>query len=205
MDQHSRINVGYLTKTKIVCTLGPASFKEPVLEKMVQAGMDAARLNFSHGSHQEKVEVFNILRKLSTKYDEQLSIICDIQGPKIRTGRMEDPEGFYVEVNHQIKVTPKDIKGNRDRIQIHYESILTDLDKDDLIFINDGLVRLRVLEKQPEDLLCVVEAAGQISDHKGFFFFQISQKKKKKKKVVIFHLETFLWMSLLPKMTKIWN
>jgi len=161
----SQINVDKLIKTKIVCTLGPASYDPAVLESMIKAGMDVVRLNFSHGEQSDHEKIFKLVRSLSAKYDNQVSIICDIQGPKIRTGRMEAP--FSVSAGDTLKVTPDKILGNKERIQIKYDTMLKDLDVGDTIFINDGIIRLAVKEKTNTDLVTVVEAGGQISDHKG--------------------------------------
>jgi len=164
-EPNFKLNVEKLIKTKIVCTLGPASNEPKVLEEMIKAGMDVVRLNFSHGTHEDHKKVFEMVRELSKKYDNQVSIICDIQGPKIRTGRMEAP--FILSAGEVINVTPEKIVGNKNRIQIKYETMLKDLNEGDFIFINDGIIRLRVKEKKSNDLVCVVEAGGQISDHKG--------------------------------------
>jgi len=158
-------NVEKLIKTKIVCTLGPASYDPAVLEKMIQAGMDVVRLNFSHGVHADHEKVFKLIRELSAKHDHQISIMCDIQGPKIRTGRME--KEFIINSGDTIRVTPEKITGNKDRIQIKYDTMLNDLHEGDTIFINDGIIRLRVKQKEGKDLVCICEAGGTISDHKG--------------------------------------
>jgi len=100
-----KVNVERLIKTKIVCTLGPACSNPKVLEEMILSGMDVVRLNFSHGTHEEHKKLFNLVRELSKKYDEQVSIMCDIQGPKIRTGRMEAP--FNILAGDIMKVTPE--------------------------------------------------------------------------------------------------
>jgi len=165
MDSKGNFNCGKLIKTKIVCTLGPASHDPKVLEEMIKAGMDIVRLNFSHGTHDDHKKLFQTIRELSAKFDHQVSIMCDIQGPKIRTGRMESK--FSVSAGDIIKVTPEKIIGNKDRIQVKYETMLKDLSVGDTIFINDGIIKLRVKEKLEHDLLCVTEAGGDISDHKG--------------------------------------
>ena len=107
--------------TKIVCTLGPASAKEEVLEEMILAGMDVCRLNFSHGKYESHKETFDTVRRLGEKYDHQVAVLCDIQGPKIRTGKMKKP--FEVSVGDTIRVTPSSCEGNPDRIQISYETL----------------------------------------------------------------------------------
>lgn len=154
-----------LVKTKIVCTLGPASSKPEVLEEMIKAGMDIVRLNFSHGTHEEHTKAFNMVRELGAKYNQQISIIADIQGPKIRTGVMKEP--FVVKAGDKINVTPNEVIGTPELIQIKYETILKDLDKGDVIFINDGVIKLAITGKDSEKLFCVVEAGGTISDKKG--------------------------------------
>jgi len=154
-----------LIKTKVVCTLGPASEKPEVLEQLIKAGMDVVRLNFSHGTHEEHTAVFNLVRELSAKYDHQVSIIADIQGPKIRTGVMKEP--FTAKAGDKIGVTPKEVIGTPQLIQIKYETILKDLVPGDTIFINDGVIKLTVESKDAEKLNCVVDAGGVISDKKG--------------------------------------
>jgi pyruvate kinase len=153
--------------TKIVCTLGPASSSEQRLEEMIQAGMDVVRLNFSHGAHEKHQETFELVRRLSARYDQQVAILCDIQGPKIRTGKMK--EHFLINVGDVIRVTPESILGTPQRIQVKYKTLLEDLDTDDIIFINDGNVKLVVMEKEisSKDLICKCMAAGTISDNKG--------------------------------------
>mmetsp|Transcript_11474 Transcript_11474/g.15923 ORF Transcript_11474/g.15923 Transcript_11474/m.15923 type:complete len:530 (-) Transcript_11474:230-1819(-) len=153
--------------TKIVCTVGPASSSEETLEQMINAGMDVVRLNFSHGLHEKHREAFDMVRSLSSEYNNQVAILCDIQGPKIRTGLME--AGFELRRGDVVRVTPDEVAGNKGRFQIKYESLLEDLDKDDVIFINDGTVKLVVLEQDlpNRDLVCECEAAGAVSDHKG--------------------------------------
>jgi pyruvate kinase len=122
-------------------------------------------MNFSHGTHEEHEKTFRLVRELSAQYDEQVSVICDIQGPKIRTGRMK--QAFTVKPGDTIRVTPEKIEGTPERISIKYPTIVQDLDPGETIFINDGVIRLKVVEKQANDLVCTVEAGGTISDHKG--------------------------------------
>jgi pyruvate kinase len=158
-------NVKELVKTKIVCTLGPASTSEAMIEKMIIAGMDIVRLNFSHGDHEDFRRTFQTVRTLSEKHNNQISIICDIQGPKIRTGLMAEP--FTVKTGDEIRVTPNEITGTRECIQIRYATMLTDMVPGDLIFINDGIIRLVVTKKEETCLVCLVESGGIISDKKG--------------------------------------
>eukprot|EP01124_Arcella_intermedia_P036834 TRINITY_DN9728_c0_g2_i1.p1 TRINITY_DN9728_c0_g2~~TRINITY_DN9728_c0_g2_i1.p1 ORF type:complete len:526 (+),score=63.44 TRINITY_DN9728_c0_g2_i1:214-1578(+) len=127
--------------------------------------MDVVRLNFSHGKHEHHRKLFDTVRSLSARYDHQLSVICDIQGPKIRTGRMAAP--FSVQPGDTIDVTPHSVTGTKECIQIKYETLLTDLHPNDTIFINDGIIKLVVERVNEHSLSCVVQAGGVISDHKG--------------------------------------
>jgi len=122
-------------------------------------------LNFSHGSLEDFRNLFNMVRRLSEKYDNQVSIICDIQGPKIRTGLMAAP--FQIKSGDVIRVTPHEVTGTPECIQIRYETMLKDLNAGDLIFVNDGIIRLAVTGKEETCLVCVCEAGGLISDKKG--------------------------------------
>mmetsp|Transcript_38747 Transcript_38747/g.97602 ORF Transcript_38747/g.97602 Transcript_38747/m.97602 type:complete len:535 (-) Transcript_38747:434-2038(-) len=157
--------LGVTNRTKIVCTLGPASSSPEVLAKMITAGMDVCRLNFSHGSHEGHRKMFNLVRHISAQHEHQVSILADIQGPKIRCGKMEKP--FQPAIGSTIKVTAEEVIGTPERFTITYSTIVKDLVKGDLIFVNDGVVRLRVQSKTDTDLICVVEATGTISDNKG--------------------------------------
>eukprot|EP01130_Rhizamoeba_saxonica_P019081 TRINITY_DN9791_c0_g1_i1.p1 TRINITY_DN9791_c0_g1~~TRINITY_DN9791_c0_g1_i1.p1 ORF type:complete len:479 (-),score=140.62 TRINITY_DN9791_c0_g1_i1:39-1475(-) len=154
-----------LTRTKIVCTLGPASSSEEALTTLIQSGLDVCRLNFSHGEHEVHQELFNRVRSIGDKLQQQVSILCDIQGPKIRTGEMAEP--FDVVAGDKIKVTPEEVVGTPEVITVRYENILNDLDVDDVIFINDGIIKLVVESKDDQYLNCVVACAGTISSRKG--------------------------------------
>lgn len=129
--------------------------------------MDVARLNFSHGTYTEHQETFDTIRRLGEKYDNQLAVLCDIQGPKIRTGKMKEP--FVVAAGDKIRVTPDEVAGTPELIQISYQTLVQDLDVGDVIFINDGTVKLEVEGKDvaKNELLCEVKTAGKISDNKG--------------------------------------
>ncbi|GAB4316822.1 MAG: pyruvate kinase [Promethearchaeota archaeon] len=154
-----------IVKTKIVCTLGPASDDPETLRRMINAGMDVCRQNFSHGDHSYHEKLFHRVRELAHDCGEQVSILCDVQGPKIRTGLVKEP--FTLRTGDFIKVTPEPVLGTPECVQIRYPTILKDLDVGDTIFINDGIVKLVVREKLPRALSCEVEAGGMISDHKG--------------------------------------
>ncbi len=145
-------------KTKIVCTIGPVVESRDMLEKLIDAGMDVARLNFSHGDHDRHRRIFEDIRELSEEKDRDVAILCDIQGPKIRTGKMVEP--FVVNTDDEVRVTTEDIPGTNERFTIHYPQLLTDLEEGDEIFQNDGIVKLRVMERDETDLICTVRSGG---------------------------------------------
>ncbi len=154
-----------LTKTKIVCTLGPASRSEEVLRRMLKEGMDCARLNFSHGTADEMRQLVALLRRLGDEGGNQLAIMCDIQGPKIRVGKVAAP--FVLREGDETRVTPQKLLGDAKRFTITLKTLLTDLQVNDEIFLNDGVVRLVVTAVESDNLVCRVVAGGPISDHKG--------------------------------------
>jgi len=157
--------------TKIVCTLGPASNNDDTLKQLVLSGMDVCRLNFSHGTHEEHYETFQRVRRVGKLVgNEQVAVLVDIQGPKIRTGKMQQP--FQVQKGDVIRVTSQELPnggGTPDRIQIRYDTLYQDLDVDDVIYINDGTVKLVVTEKDDttKNLICSVAMSGTISNNKG--------------------------------------
>lgn len=153
------------TRTKIVCTIGPSSRSRDAISELLDAGMDLARINFSHGDHDINRETFSMLRDVASSNKRHLGIICDIQGPKIRTGRMKHP--FRLNENDIINITSEDILGTRERISMDHPAIVKDLVIGDEIYINDGMIRLRVTDKKKGDLVCEVRAGGLVSDRKG--------------------------------------
>lgn len=153
------------TKTKIVCTIGPMSDSRKMMADLMDAGMNIARINFSHGDHETLKRVFGDLREVSEEKGIHLAILCDIQGPKIRTGIMEEP--FRVNDGDMIRITSEDVFGTPERITIDLPGIEKDLDVEDIIFINDGTIKLKITGKEENDLLCQVRSGGIISNRKG--------------------------------------
>jgi len=152
-------------KTKIVCTIGPVTENKEALEKLMDAGMDVARLNFSHGDHDRHRRVFSQLRELAEDMDRDIAILCDIQGPKIRTGEMKEP--FVLNTGDIVLITPDEVIGTPERFTVRYPKLIEDLNVGDEIFVNDGIVKLKVIEKEKTDLVCTVRSGGLISDGKG--------------------------------------
>lgn len=150
-------------KSKIVCTIGPAVESEEMLRKLIDAGMNVARLNFSHGTQEYHAEVFNRIRKISNN----VAIMCDIQGPKIRIGKMKEPVNLIS--GQMIKITLKDIIGDGNEVSITHKGFLNDVEKGSYVYINDGIVKLviREVNKKEGYANCEVLLGGMISSNKG--------------------------------------
>ncbi|WP_455538052.1 pyruvate kinase [Terrisporobacter sp.] len=153
-------------KTKIVCTLGPASQSEETLTKLVQNGLNVCRFNFSHGSHEEHKERMDVVKKVRENLKKPVAILLDTKGPEIRTGNFSDPEVFLEEGSKFI-ITMEDVVGTKDICTVSYKGLAEDVKKGDLILIDDGLVGLRVEEVIGEEIHCIVENSGIVKNHKG--------------------------------------
>ena len=155
-----------MRKTKIVCTLGPATDDEEVLRKLMLAGMNVARLNFSHGTHEEQKKRMDMVKKLRAQLGLPIAILLDTKGPEIRT---RDFEGGKVEVKEGdfFTLTTRDILGDSTISSITYPDLYKDVQVGTHILIDDGLVELEVKSISGEDILCTVITGGYISNHKG--------------------------------------
>ncbi len=153
-----------ITRSKIVCTIGPATKSEDILKKLIEAGMNVARLNLSHGTHKEHAELFERIRALSDK----IAIMFDIQGPKIRLGKMKDDLKYSLKMGDLFTLTSRNIEGNGDISSITYKKLPSDVKIGDLLYVNDGIICLKVLEiNNNTDIKCKVLTGGEISSHKG--------------------------------------
>ncbi len=152
-------------KTKIVCTIGPASESRSKLEKLCRAGMDAVRLNFSHGTYAEHKQKLELVRQISKKLCRDVAVIQDLCGPKIRTGKLP-PEGLWVKHGQEIVLVPRR-PGNKNEVPISYAGLAKDVKKGDAILLSDGSIELRVSAVEAEKVLCKVLVGGVIESHKG--------------------------------------
>ena len=130
--------MGKLIQSKIVCTLGPATDSKEKIHELIDAGMNVARLNFSYGTHDYHKKVIENIRSVS----DSVAILCDIQGPKIRIGDLEAP--FSVAPDDFINITTEKVIGTKELISISYKGFLQDVKSGDLVYINDGLIKLVV-------------------------------------------------------------
>lgn len=153
-------------RTKIVCTLGPSSNSEEKIDELVRNGMNIARLNFSHGTHEEKGEVIQILRKVADRYDVSLPILADLQGPKIRVGKMKDG-AQQIEKGDYVTLVPDDIEGTSERVPVDYKDLMKDAVEGNKLLIDDGLLELKVMKKNADSLVAQVMVGGTLKSRKG--------------------------------------
>ena len=153
-------------KTKFVCTIGPASDSYEMIEKMIEAGMNVARLNFSHGDFASHGEVIKKVRAASTKIGKRVAIMADLPGPKMRIGNLaEDP--ITLDKGAHFTLTAEETPGNRNRVSITMKQLPGVVKKDDTLFLNDGLIQLRVDKVDGLDIHCSVIVGGQLRSRKG--------------------------------------
>ncbi|WP_026894592.1 pyruvate kinase [Clostridiisalibacter paucivorans] len=156
-----------MKKTKIVCTLGPASEKREVLKGMIKSGLNVARLNFSHGNHEEHKVRIDMVKALRDELELPIAVMLDTKGPEIRTGNFEGGE-ITVEDGDTITLTTRDTMGNKDLCHVTYKGLAKDVNVGDTILIDDGLVGLKVIDiKEDTDIVCTVENGGVIKNKKG--------------------------------------
>ena len=155
-----------MRKTKIICTIGPASESESVLTQMCKAGMNVARLNFSHGSHKEQLVKYNRVLKVRKELGLPVATLLDTKGPEIR---LRDFEGGKVELvsGQQFVLTTEEIMGTAERATISYKNLKNDINVGKTILIDDGLIEMTVEEIKGEDIVCKVINGGFVSNHKG--------------------------------------
>ena len=153
-------------RTKIVCTLGPASDSEEILTKLIENGLNVCRFNFSHGSHEEHKVRLDTVKKVREKLNKPIAILLDTKGPEIRTGQFSDPE-VLLEEGKEFTITMKDVVGTKEMCTVSYKDLAKDVKTEDMILIDDGLVGLRVKEVNGDDIVCIVENSGIVKNHKG--------------------------------------
>jgi pyruvate kinase len=155
-----------LPATKIVCTIGPASRPPRILSAMIRAGMSIARLNFSHGTHEEHDAAIRGIRREAARQGRHVAILQDLQGPKIRLGLFEEGEALLA-AGDRFTLTTEPVAGNAAVASVSYRGLPDDVKRGDAIFLNDGLVRLAVQEVRGREVRCRVVEGGAVGDRKG--------------------------------------
>ena len=156
-----------LRRAKIVCTIGPASNSEPSLRMLMQAGMDVARLNFSHGSHDDHARVIEILRRTATSEGRTICILQDLQGPKIRTGALKGHQPVKLQVGARVTITTREVEGTADLISTTFQGLPEEMRAGSRILLSDGRIELRVLQVEGQDIECEVVNGGALAEHQG--------------------------------------
>lgn len=158
-----------MRKTKIVCTIGPACDSEETLRAMMLAGMNVARLNFSHGTHAEHQVRIDRIKKLRAELDLPIAIMLDTKGPEYRIGTFE---GGKIELHNgdTFTFTTEPVTGSAERVSVSYAGLAQDLEPGDTVLVNDGLIALTVTATTDTDVICRVTAGGVLSDRKSMSF-----------------------------------
>ncbi len=161
-----------MRRTKIVCTIGPASAGVEQLDRLVEAGMDVARLNFSHGTHAEHAEVVRLLREGEERWGRPVAILQDLQGPKIRLGTFGEHGGRRVDLEpgRPFTLSRRPCVGTDERAWVAPPESLGSVKAGDQVLMDDGMIQLRVEETTADEVRCRVVVGGRISDHKGLSF-----------------------------------
>ncbi len=154
-------------RAKIVATLGPASNSEAMFRELVRAGLDVARLNFSHGVNAEKLELIEMIRSVSAKEGKRICIMGDLQGPKIRTGRLKNKAPVLLRTGQMLTITPRDILGTADMVGTTFKTLAENLEQGSRLLLSDGLIELRVREIDDDDVVCEIINGGMLGEHKG--------------------------------------
>ena len=156
-----------MRKTKIVCTLGPATDDDKVLEQLMVNGMDVARCNFSHGTHDDHKKRMDKIKEIRKKCDKSVAILLDTKGPEIRTGDFEGGTVNVVAGQTFTLVQDKTFMGNHEKAGITFSELYKDIEVGTVILIDDGLIKMEVEKIEGTDIICQVKNDGKISNHKG--------------------------------------
>jgi pyruvate kinase len=154
-------------RAKIICTIGPACHSEALMRDLLRLGMDVARLNFSHGSHEDHSHNMARLRRAAEREGRTVCILQDLQGPKIRTGQLEGHEPVLLKTGSSVTITPQDVLGTAARISSTFPDLARELTSGARILLSDGLIELRVRSIRGPDVLCSVINGGILGEHKG--------------------------------------
>ena len=158
-----------MRKTKIVCTIGPACDNEDTLTQMCLAGMNVARLNFSHGTHEEHRLKLERIKRVRERLNLPIAIMLDTKGPEYRTGCLADGRVMLAK-GDRFTFTAEDVPGDRTRVSVSYKHLARELEPGDTVLVNNGLMVFNVLECTDTEVRCEVVAGGELTDHKSMSF-----------------------------------
>ena len=150
-----------MKKTKIICSIGPASEPVEVMTQMVKAGMDCARINFSHGGYEEQKDYINAVKKAREEVNMPVALMMDTQGPEIRTGILEKAP-IELESHDLFTLVNEELIGNKERVSVSYKQLYKDIKVGSQILIDDGKIELQVKEIKGKDVVCKVTNGGLV-------------------------------------------
>ena len=156
-----------MKKTKIICTMGPNSDDREVMKQLLLNGMDVARFNFSHGTHDEQRARYKQLREVAEEVGKPVAALLDTKGPEIRTGVLKDGKKVTLTAGEEIILTTEDIVGDAKRVHINYNGLNEDVTEGNVILIDDGLIGLKVKEIVDQDIVCEIVNGGELGERKG--------------------------------------
>lgn len=154
-------------RAKIVCTIGPATDRPQQISKLLEAGMNVARLNFSHGTLADHARRFRMIRRLAREAGKTVAIMQDLQGPKIRTGPLEGGRRVELRPNAVLTLTTRPVPGNAAVISTNFRALPREVGPGNRILLSDGLIELRVERVSGKDILCRVQSGGELGEHQG--------------------------------------
>lgn len=157
----------YRRKAKIICTIGPACSSEEMVRDLLRCGMDVARLNFSHGTHEDHAQRIAMLRRVAAEQGRTICILQDLQGPKIRTGKLEGRKPILLEAGKQITITPRDLKGTPALVSTTFQTLARDVEVGGRILFSDGRIELRVVSIEGADVTCEIINGGLLAESQG--------------------------------------
>lgn len=156
-----------MKKTKIICTMGPNSDNREVMKQLILNGMDVARFNFSHGTHEEQKKRFLQLREVADETGIPIAALLDTKGPEIRTGILKDGKKVSLKEGQDFILTTEEITGNESMVHINYNGLNEDVKENDRILIDDGLIELHVKRVEGPQIVCTVVNGGELGERKG--------------------------------------
>ena len=158
-----------MRKTKVICTIGPASENEEVLTRMMEAGMNVARLNFSHGSHEEHQKKIDLIKRVREKMGMPIPIMLDTKGPEYRIRTFKDGS-IVLKEGDTFTFTTLEGEGDQTKVSVYYKNLAKDLNVGDQVTVNNGMVVFRVKELTDTDVICTVITGGVLSNKKSMSF-----------------------------------
>ena len=154
-------------RAKIVCTLGPASRSPRMIDRLMRAGMDVVRLNFSHGLPAEHAATVALVRAASARHQKPIAILADLQGPKIHTGALESAQPVLLRPGQLFTISTSEKTGTKDGVSISYKRLPSEVQRGDRILLADGLIELRVRSTTSSRIVCRVVNGGELREHQG--------------------------------------